>query len=154
MLSWWFVRNADYFDVDQTFWAWLGRIENHKNELDHVIERLQSAKRLSIFVPSACFCYFVSKAPDLQVSFTCVQICRIVSVRLWYFSNEGPYKAIFWPKIYKLQENYCIFWMQSSYLSALDFWHSLVWNVEFDELDFFSSLNWIFASYTGSKNPV
>ena len=55
LLSWWFVRNADYFDVDQTFWAWLGRIENHKNELDHVIERLQSAKRLSIFVPSACF---------------------------------------------------------------------------------------------------
>ena len=27
--------------------------------------------------------------------------------------------------------------MHSPYLSALDFWHSRVWNLEFDELDFF-----------------
>ena len=26
---------------------------------------------------------------------------------------------------------------QSPYLSALDFWNSPVWNIEFDELDFF-----------------
>ena len=26
--------------------------------------------------------------------------------------------------------------------------------IEFDELDFFPSLYWIFAGYTGSKNPV
>ena len=43
---------------------------------------------------------------------------------------------------------------QTFYLSALDFWRSPVWNFEFDELDFFPSLNWIFAGYTGSKNPV
>ena len=27
-------------------------------------------------------------------------------------------------------------------------------NIKFDELDFFPSLNWIFAGYSGSKNPV
>ena len=32
------------------------------------------------------------------------------------------------------------------YLSALDFWHSLVWHFEFDELNFFPSLNWIFTA--------
>ena len=37
----------------------------------------------------------------------------------------------------------------SPYLSALDFWH-----FEFDKLDIFSSSNWIFAGYTGSKNQV
>ena len=41
-----------------------------------------------------------------------------------------------------------------SYLAALDFWHSPVWNFKFDELDFFPSLNWILAGYTSSKNPV
>ena len=35
-----------------------------------------------------------------------------------------------------------------------DFWQFLVWNIEFDELDFFSSLYWTFAGYTGIKNPV
>ena len=40
-------------------------------------------------------------------------------------------------------------------LSAHDFWHSLVWNIEFDNVDFFPSLNWFLeATYTGSKNPV
>ena len=41
------------------------------------------------------------------------------------------------------------------YLSALDFYKHPVWNIEFDELDFFFlSLNSIFASYTGSKNQI
>ena len=43
---------------------------------------------------------------------------------------------------------------QTSYLSALDFCNSPVWNIEFDELDFFPSSNWIFVGYTGSKKPV
>ena len=30
----------------------------------------------------------------------------------------------------------------------------LVLKIEFDKLDFLSSLNWIFEGYTGSKNPV
>ena len=54
-------------------------------------------------------------------------------------------------------EKYNAMWLKIihfSYLSALDFWHSPVWNFKFDELDFFPSLNWIFAGYTGSKNPV
>ena len=42
----------------------------------------------------------------------------------------------------------------SSYLSALDFWHSLAWNFEFDELDFFYTLNWIFAAWVACKNSV
>ena len=29
-----------------------------------------------------------------------------------------------------------------------------VWKIQFDKLDFFSSLNFNFAGYTGSKNPV
>ena len=33
---------------------------------------------------------------------------------------------------------------QTSYLSALDFCNSPVWNIEFDELDFFPSSNWHF----------
>ena len=40
------------------------------------------------------------------------------------------------------------------YLSALDFWHSIVWNFEFDELDFFPSLNCIFTACVACKNPV
>ena len=40
------------------------------------------------------------------------------------------------------------------YLSALDFWHSIVWNFEFDELDFFPSLNCIFIACVACKNPV
>ena len=42
----------------------------------------------------------------------------------------------------------------SPYLSALDFWHSPVLNIKFYGRYFFPSLNWIFADYTGSKNPV
>ena len=34
------------------------------------------------------------------------------------------------------------------------FWHSLIWNFEFDELDFFPSLNWIFTACVACKNPV
>ena len=44
--------------------------------------------------------------------------------------------------------------IQTPYLSALNFWHSLAWNFKFDELDFFPSLNWIFAGYSDSKNPI
>ena len=40
------------------------------------------------------------------------------------------------------------------YLSALDFWYSLAWNFEFDELDFFPCLNWIFTACVACKNPV
>jgi hypothetical protein len=40
------------------------------------------------------------------------------------------------------------------YLSALDFCYSLVLNIEFDELDFWSISNWNFAGSTGSKNQV
>ena len=40
---------------------------------------------------------------------------------------------------------------QSPYLSALDYWHSLVCDIKFDELDFFSSLNWIFAAWQAVK---
>ena len=51
---------------------------------------------------------------------------------------------------------------QSPYLSALDFCNSSVWNIKFDELDFFLSLNWIFyvccslqtSSLKLNKNPV
>ena len=42
----------------------------------------------------------------------------------------------------------------SPYLSKLAFSNSPVWNFQFDELDFFPSLKWIFVGYTGSKNPV
>ena len=41
--------------------------------------------------------------------------------------------------------------VHSPYLSALDFWLFLVWNIEFDDLDFFPSLNWIFASKSGTR---
>ena len=34
----------------------------------------------------------------------------------------------------------------SPYLSALDFWHSLVWNIDIDELDFFSIFFWMFLN--------
>ena len=43
---------------------------------------------------------------------------------------------------------------QSPYLSALDFWQSLVWNSEFDELNSFPNLNWIFTACVVCKNPV
>ena len=42
----------------------------------------------------------------------------------------------------------------SSYLSALNFCNSPVWNIDFDELDFFSILNWIFLPAVACKNPV
>ena len=40
---------------------------------------------------------------------------------------------------------------QSPYLSALDFWNSPVWNIMFDELDFFPSLNWNFLPAVACK---
>ena len=44
--------------------------------------------------------------------------------------------------------------IQSPYLSALDFCNSSVWNVKFDELDFFPSLNWIFLPAVACKNQA
>ena len=41
--------------------------------------------------------------------------------------------------------------LQTPYLSALDFWNSLVWHFEFDEPT--SSLNWIFTACVAWKNP-
>ena len=41
----------------------------------------------------------------------------------------------------------------TSYLSALDFYISLVWSFKF-AVDFFPILNWIFADYTGGKIRV
>ena len=38
---------------------------------------------------------------------------------------------------------------QTPYWSVLE-----VWKIKFNGLDFLSILNWIFTSYTGSKNPV
>ena len=44
------------------------------------------------------------------------------------------------------------FIQSSPYLSALDVWHSRDWNFEFDGLDFFPSLNWIFAVKSSLSN--
>ena len=43
---------------------------------------------------------------------------------------------------------------QTPYLSALDVCKIPFWNIEFDELDFWSISNWNFAGYTGSKYQV
>ena len=43
--------------------------------------------------------------------------------------------------------------MHSPYLSPLDFSNSPVWNIQFDELDFFPSFNWIFTACVACKNP-
>ena len=40
------------------------------------------------------------------------------------------------------------------YLSALDFCNSPVWNIEFDELEFFPSLTWIFHPAVACKIKV
>ena len=40
------------------------------------------------------------------------------------------------------------------YLSALDFFNSLVWNIEFDELDLFISLNSIILSAVKFKFEI
>ena len=42
----------------------------------------------------------------------------------------------------------------SNLLSALDFCNSPVWHIVFDELDFFSSLNWIFLPAVACKIQV
>ena len=47
-------------------------------------------------------------------------------------------------------------------LSELDYWNTPVWNIQFDELDFFPILNWIFTTcgackikaWNRQKNPV
>ena len=44
--------------------------------------------------------------------------------------------------------------LQSPYLSALDFCNPPVWNIKFDELDFFLSLNWIFLPAVACKIQV
>ena len=43
---------------------------------------------------------------------------------------------------------------QTSYLSAVYFCNSPVWNIEFDELDFFPSSNWIFLPAVACKIQV
>ena len=42
----------------------------------------------------------------------------------------------------------------SPYISALEFFNSPVWNIQFDELDFFPSLNWIFLPAVACKIQV
>ena len=44
--------------------------------------------------------------------------------------------------------------LQTPYLSALDFWNSLVWNFEFDELIFTASVACKNPAQTSKKNPV
>ena len=53
--------------------------------------------------------------------------------------NSATWKGVYRPK---------------PYLSAFDFWNSQVWNIEFDELDFFPSFNWIFLPSVACKIQV
>ena len=48
----------------------------------------------------------------------------------------------------------CFDSMLSPYLSGLDFCNSLAWNIQFGELNFFPSLNWIFIGCAACKKPV
>ena len=43
---------------------------------------------------------------------------------------------------------------QCPYLSALEFCNSAAWNIQFDELDFLSSLNWSFLPAVACKIQV
>ena len=70
----------------------------------------------------------------------------------WFNTRSDSYFLLFGTILNEWYTNWSV--TLSSDLSALDFWHSLVWNFEFDELDFFPSLNWIFTACVVYKNPV
>ena len=77
-----------------------------------------------------------------------VKVKRIITITFpfSYFMLSG---ALCWSFI--LDSNSFYF-----HFHSLDFRHSgpLVWNFEFDEVDFFPSLNWIFTACVACKNPV
>ena len=55
----------------------------------------------------------------------------------------------------QMKQNTIHFDQPSPYLlSAIDFCNFLFWNIEFDELDFFPSLNWIFLPAVACKIQV
>ena len=77
-----------------------------------------------------------------------VKVKRIITITFpfSYFMLSG---ALCWSFI--LDSNSFYF-----HFHSLDFRHSgpLVWNFEFDEVDFFPSLNWIFTACVACKNSV
>ena len=52
------------------------------------------------------------------------------------------------------KSQFCVKRYHNHYPSALDFCRYKVWNVKFDELDFFPSLNWIFLPAVACKIQV
>ena len=76
-------------------------------------------------------------------------ICRLFSslcTKEVHTYKEKTYRGTEINCFYKLQQV-----RQAPYLSALYFWHSLVWNFQFDKLNFFPSLNLIFTAFSLQK---
>ena len=118
----------------------------------------------SIFIPNLIsafnvkdkysFCHSYSQSillsPNCALKLSIIKVCRNVwPIWLWLIPHQF---LLVDSKHQRLLKKFP--YSLTSYFSALDFWHTPVWNFEFDELNFFPSLNWIFASYTGIKSPV
>ena len=116
----------------------------------HNWKSIKPMKMLTVLLITIVFGFLPAKSsPILQgVSFTDSEILAIFFILLLIFYLFSEFINTFYTSLHNHLTS------QSSYLSALDFWHSPVWNFKFDELDFFPSLNWIFSGYTGSKNRV
>ena len=78
--------------------------------------------------------------------------CMFANRKVWFFYL--PINKLYLIGRYFLNSNAWFLIANTSYLSALDFWHSPVWNFKFDELDFFPILNWMFTACVTCKNPV
>ena len=131
----------------------------------HMCLEIQSDLPIMYFTHS----YFHKMSKLLNCNYLITQKCRCMKTRNQFFTtfaranlrfqiswtlireNSNHHWSLFHLKRFVLQ-----IWRmcQAPYLSELDFSNSPVWNFQFDELDFFPSLNWIFVGYTGSKNPV
>ena len=132
---------------------WMPHIKNkvwRKLPPCHNWKSIKPMKMLTFLLITIVFGSLPAKSsPVLQgVSFTDSEILAIFFILLLIFYLFSEFINTFYTSLHNHLTS------QSSYLSALDFWHSPVWNFKFDELDFFPSLNWIFTACVACKNPV
>ena len=125
------------FDLYFTF-----NVQQKKRNADKIEKKSQYVVNFSwTFQKKIVHCALNSLANYDQALFSAnFHVLSLFSAQLAYpYITRGGLETIF------VSIHYWYTPRQSSCLSALDFFHSLVWNIKFDELDIFSSLYWVFA---------
>ena len=95
-------------------------------------------RSVSLEFPPRMWCWFTNH----QKISIFLKLTFHFQIEMWEFVYK-VLLTILWKKCHFEHNPKCPS-KQSLYPSALDFCNSPVWNIQFDELDFFPSLNWIF----------